>query len=212
MVGVFILRLNSEVMSFLAHSFSHVFWIDASSLKTAEISLKGVSSMPATQGFRVDDSVESVLQWISCIQEEWLIVFDNADEPPPEMVASLFPSGNRGNILITSRNQSMRRVISFENSIEIHEMKESDAITLLLKASCLDAVAGHVQAAKDIVNELGCIPLAVNHAGAYIEAGKCGINDYLSCIARLLCQMPHLQEHQITTRQCMGLGISFLRK
>ena len=135
--------------------------------------------MPAAQGFGVDDSVGSVLQWISCIQEEWLIVFDNADEPPPEVVAKFFPSGNRGNILITSRNQSMRRVISFENSIEVHEMEESDAITLLLKASCLEAVAGHVQAAKDIVNELGCIPLAVNHAGAYIEAGKCGIGNYL---------------------------------
>ena len=127
----------------------------------------------------MNDSAESVLQWISYIQGEWLIVFDNADEPSPEVVAKFFPSGNRGNILITSRNGSMRRVLSFENSIEIHEMEESDAITLLLRASCLDALAGHVQAAKDIVNELGCIPLAVNHAGAYIEAGRCGINNYL---------------------------------
>ena len=135
--------------------------------------------MPAAQDFGVDVSVESVLQWISCIQEEWLIVFDNADEPPPEVVAKFFPSGNRGNILITSRNQSMRRVISFENSIEVHEMEESDAITLLLRASCLDSVAVDLQAAKDIGNELGCIPLAVNHAGAYIEAGRCDINNYL---------------------------------
>ena len=146
-----------------------MFWIDASSHESIEMCLKGISSMPAAQEFGVDDSVESVLHWISYIQEEWLIVFDNADEPSPEVVAKFFPSGNRGNILITSRNRFMRRVISFENSIEIHEMEESDAITLLLRASCLDAVGGHVQAAKDIVNELGCIPLAINHAGAYIE-------------------------------------------
>ena len=137
-------------MSFLACSFSHVFWIDASSHENMEMSFKGISSMPTAQDFGVDDSVESVLQWISCIQEEWLIVFDNADEPSPEVVAKFFPSGNGGNILITSRNRSMRGVISFENSIEIHEMEESDAITLLLRASCLDPVAGHLQAAKDI--------------------------------------------------------------
>jgi hypothetical protein len=35
-------------------------------------------------------------------QEEWLIVFDNADDPSPEAVAKFFPPDNRGNILITS--------------------------------------------------------------------------------------------------------------
>ena len=69
--------------------------------------------------------------------------------------------------------------IAFENVIEINEMEEADAMTLLLKASCLDASAEHLQAAKNIVASLGCMPLAVDHAGAYIEAGKCGINEYL---------------------------------
>ncbi|KAF8805858.1 hypothetical protein BYT27DRAFT_7028123, partial [Phlegmacium glaucopus] len=109
----------------------------------------------------------------------WLIVFDNADDPPPEVVAEFIPPGNRGNILITSRNQSMGRIVSSENKIEIKEMEESDAITLLLRASCLDALPEHLQAAKNIVAELGCIPLAIDHAGAYIEAGKCDIDKYL---------------------------------
>src|ERR1700678_4366442 len=58
-------------------------------------------------------------------------------------------------------------------------MEELDAITLLLKAGCLDPLPEHIQAAKEIVTELGCIPLAVDHAGAYIEAGRCDINNYL---------------------------------
>ena len=29
------------------------------------------------------------------------------------------------------------------------------------------------------MNELGCIPLAVDHAGAYTETGNCNINEYL---------------------------------
>ena len=73
----------------------------------------------------------------------------------------------------------MGRLIAFENVIEINEMEEGDAITLFLKAGCLDASAEHLQAAKDIVASLGYMPLAIDQAGAYIEAGKCDINKYL---------------------------------
>ena len=58
-------------------------------------------------------------------------------------------------------------------------MEVADAITLLLKASHLDASARHIQVAKNIVTELGCMPLAVDHAGAYIDAGRCPIDKYL---------------------------------
>jgi tetratricopeptide (TPR) repeat protein len=156
-----------------------VFWVDTSSLESVNMSLKGISSIPAAQASCLDGSAESTLQWISGIQEEWLIVFDNADDLSPDVVAKFVPPGNRGNILITSRNRSMGRLIAFENVIEINEMEEADAITLLLKASCLDVSADHLQAAKDIVTTLGCMPLAVDQAGAYIEAGKCDINNYL---------------------------------
>jgi tetratricopeptide (TPR) repeat protein len=146
------------------------------------MSFKGISSMPAAQASGVDGSVESALQWMSFLPGEWLVIFDNADNPPPEVVVKFIPPGNRGNILITSRNQSIGlRIIPFENRIEINEMEESDAVTLLLKASFLDASAHqHLQVAKRIVTELGCIPLAVDHAGAYIQAGRCSINEYLS--------------------------------
>ena len=159
----------------------HVFWVDASSEESITMSLRSISSISAAQASCLDDSVESVLQWISGIQEEWLIVFDNADNPPVYVVEKFIPPGNRGNILITSRNRSMGRIVSSENIIEIEEMEEADAITLLLKAGCLDASADseHRKVAKNIVTELGCIPLAVDQAGAYIEAGKCSIDKYL---------------------------------
>ena len=158
---------------------SHVFWVDASSVESITMSLRGISSISAAQASCLDDSVESVIQWISSIQEEWLIVFDNADNAPVSVVKRFIPLGNRGSILITSRNRSMGRVISFENIIEINEMEEADAINLLLKASCLDASAEHIEVAKNIVTELGCLPLAVDQAGAYIEAGRCSIDKYL---------------------------------
>ena len=56
-----------------------------------KMSLRGISSLPAAQYSGVEGSVEAVLQWISFLQEEWLIVFDNADTPSPEVVESSFP-------------------------------------------------------------------------------------------------------------------------
>ena len=80
---------------------SHLFWVDASSLENINMSFRGISSIPTAQASCLDGSVESALQWIS-IQEDWLIVFDNADDLPPDEVAKFIPPGNRGNILITS--------------------------------------------------------------------------------------------------------------
>ena len=165
---------------------SHVFWVDASSEESIIMSLRGIFSISAAQASCLDGSVEFVLQWMSGIQEEWLIVFDNADVPV-DVVKKFIPTGNNGNILITSRNQSMGKVISSENIIEISEMEETDAINLLLKASYLDASAEHIKVAKNIVTELGCMPLAIDQAGAYIEAGRCSIDKYLQHLS-LHCQ------------------------
>ena len=146
---------DSDLSREMSGRLSHVFWVDASSVENITMSLRGISSVSTAQASCLDYSVESVLQWISGIQEEWLILFDNVDDPPVYVVDRFIPSGNRGNILITSQNQSMGRVISFENVIEINEM-EADAITSLLKASCLDASAD-IEVARNIVTELGCL-------------------------------------------------------
>ena len=50
-------------------SFSHLFWVDASSEESMKTSLRHISSLPAAQNSGVDDSVDSVLQWISFLQE-----------------------------------------------------------------------------------------------------------------------------------------------
>ena len=68
-----------------------------------------------------------------------------------------------------------------ENSLEVTEMKENDAIELLLKSGCLDPSRMDFQAdALEIVKELFCVPLAIDQAGAYIASGATSIGDYLA--------------------------------
>jgi hypothetical protein len=108
------------------------------------------------------------------------MIFDNADVLSPAVLEGYFPPGRKGNILITSRNSTMRILTSPENSLEVIEMEEKDAIGLLLKASCLESPTSdvHVEASR-IVKMLFCLPLAIDQAGAYIASGATTIGYYL---------------------------------
>jgi hypothetical protein len=92
------------------------------------------------------------------------------------IVEKCIPSGNKGNILITSRNPQLGRITSFDNLLEVDQMSINEAISLLMKCGNLPAFTDSV---KDVVLELGCIPLAVDQAGAYMQACQCDPDDYL---------------------------------
>ena len=108
------------------------------------------------------------------------MVFDNADNLTPDELELYFPPGLGGNILITSRNSGLKHLTLHENSLEVKEMEKDDAIFLLLLAAGLDKSQEDLQAeASKIVNELFCIPLAIDQAGAFIAYGDTHIRDYL---------------------------------
>ena len=161
-------------------SFSHVFWIDASSIGTITQGLKGICNLPEAQSSALDGSPQSALWWISSLRENYAMIFDNADNLTPEELEQYFPSGLEGNILITSRNSGLKHLTLHESSLEVKEMEENDAISLLLKSACLDECQQHLQVeASKIVNELFYIPLAIDQAGAFIAFGDTDIRDYL---------------------------------
>jgi len=141
-----------------------------------ELSLRDIATDPDARASGVERSAKSVLQWLSRIEHDWLIVFDNASGDC-DGVAKYIPQGNRGNILFTSRNMSLARHVSLGALVEIDSMDEDDAIALLLKSSLCSMELR--QAARAIVKELCCLPLAVDQAGAAIASGLCNMDDYL---------------------------------
>jgi hypothetical protein len=165
----------------IAFSFTSVFWIDASSVGTITQGLKSICNLPAAQSSGLDGSPESALHWIGLLKENYVMVFDNADVLSPAELEVYLPPGRGGNILITSRNSTMRNLTSPENSLEVTEMEEGDAIELLLKASYLYPSSMKFEAeASKIVKELVCLPLAIDQAGAYIGSGATTIGNYLT--------------------------------
>jgi hypothetical protein len=165
----------------ITFSFSSVFWIDASSVGTITQGLEGICNLPAAQFSGLDCLPGSALLWIGSLQENYIMVFDNADVLSPAELEAYLPPGRGGNILITSRNPTLRSLTPPKSCLEVTEMEENDAIELLLKASCLDPSSMEFQAeASKIVKELCCFPLAIDQAGAYIAFRDANIREYLA--------------------------------
>jgi len=140
--------------------------------------LQDIATDPDAQASCVKRSTKSVLQWLSRVEHDWLIVYDNVDADVD--VTEYLPQGDRGNILFTSRNLDLGYVPCGAR-IEVGGMDEGDAISLLLKSSSIAESSMQLrEAAGLIVKELCYLPLAIDQAGAAIASGLCDIGDYLS--------------------------------
>ena len=103
-------------------------------------------------------------------------MFDNANAG----IAKYIPSGNRGNILFTSRDMDLGRHVRNKALAKVEDMDEEDAISLLLTSAFPHRSPTELrEAARPIVKELLFLPLAVDQAGASIANGLCYIDDYL---------------------------------
>ncbi|KAJ7185167.1 hypothetical protein B0H12DRAFT_1040400, partial [Mycena haematopus] len=119
-------------------------------------------------------SWQEALDWLCDNQDNWLLFFDNADDPAINLHQFL-PKCNHGNIIITSRNPNLR--VYGEHS-QVSDMEELDAVALLLKSANQEVSAPNELLALDIVKALWYLPLAIVQAGAFIsESGS--LNTYL---------------------------------
>lgn len=117
--------------------------------------------------------------WLSNLEEPWLLIINNADDPSLDL-QGLFPKGERGHVLVTTRNPAFR-VHNTVGSIEFKGLKQRDALLLLLRAA--DAPKPWNSSTEDmgikITDALGCLALALIQAGALILQNMCGMSDYL---------------------------------
>ncbi|KAF8987060.1 hypothetical protein BDQ17DRAFT_1315163 [Cyathus striatus] len=162
-------------------SYSWIFWIDATSEVTIDQSLKdiyktNIKILPSGVSY----SAAMIQQWMNTLNDEWLMIFDNADGSP-DTVEKFIPPGNKGHILITSRNPEHKRVVSASNSEEVSVMNEETAVELLLKSCGLyDSPEKCYNVATEICAKFHFLPLAIDQAGAYISTGQCSVDKYIS--------------------------------
>ena len=155
-----------------------MFFIDASSTDTAD---QGFSTMARI--CKVGESMDDFKRYLTNSLEPWLLIVDNADDPSLD-ISRFFPVGNRGSIIVTTRNPECKSHATV-GSRELREMESHEAVNLLLRSGDLQSENQNLRRlALPIVQTLGYLALAVNHAGASIRQKICLLEDYLDLYTR----------------------------
>ncbi|MGO4350124.1 FxSxx-COOH system tetratricopeptide repeat protein [Paenibacillus sp. MCAF9] len=137
-----------------------IWWIDSEQEETIRAGLLQLAlKLNNNTGSEVD-SIDFVKEWLSK-REKWLLIFDNANDIND--IEKYFPNPQEGHILITSRKQDWPH-----EPIVLSEFNRSESIKFLMqRTNCTDSQQEPF--AAKLAFELGYLPLALEHAGAYIK-------------------------------------------
>jgi hypothetical protein len=108
-------------------SFTDKFFLDGSTVETINTGLKNIASMK-----NIGNSSQNALKWLATNQEDWLLFYDNVDDPRIDL-HGFIPQCNHGNIIITTRNPTLRGYAGAHFAVS--DMEETDAMALLLKSA-----------------------------------------------------------------------------
>ncbi|RDL37962.1 uncharacterized protein BP5553_05395 [Venustampulla echinocandica] len=125
------------------------------------------------------NKVEGIKQWFSRAENsDWLFIFDNADDMTSVPLSSYIPRTTRGHLIITTRDETAIGKVS-EHGHSIKPLEPEEAIQVLFsKARIAQPSADDVKQAGEIVELLGCLPLAVDQAGAFIRTQQKPLREY----------------------------------
>ena len=211
-----------HVLTFIP-SFSNIFFVDATTVETLETGLKAIAASSSA-----GNTTENAFKWLCNNRDEWLILFDNTDDPEINL-NKWFPRCNHGNILITSRNPGL--VVYAGSHSLVSDMEELEAVDLLLKSAAQDSTSENKRLATDIVKvcvvlkhlcstfncffkALSCLPLAIIQAGAFISKSG-ALDSYLALYTKnrrcLLSEKPAQSHDDYASTVYTTWQISFER-
>jgi tetratricopeptide (TPR) repeat protein len=178
--------------------FWGIFYIDASSRANAESSLCDIAIRA-----NVAPTKEAAKHFLTNVGMPWLLIIDNADDEDLD-VEEYFPHGERGCILITTRDGDKRHLGTIGSKYYSFErLADIEAEELLLETAEEHQPYDEevTKAAKLISRELHCLPLALVLAGNAIRSHSASWAGYLNYYKR---NRQRLAQRAIKRRQSIS--------
>lgn len=104
---------------------------------------------------------------------------DKTDPDEESSLTDFWPSGDRGSILITARNEASLGQFTGGEVKTVTKLTEDDGIHLLLKLSGRPDNEINREDAKSICTRIDFLPLAISSVAALLKSTKLGLDDYL---------------------------------
>jgi tetratricopeptide (TPR) repeat protein len=158
-----------------------VWWISAQQEELIDGALADVAAELGIQhGDNIEDSADAVREALRRGRPfaRWLLIFDNADDP--DTLIPHLPQGD-GHILITSRNPLWSHVAV---PVEVAAFSREESVEHLTRR--VPALAP--TSAAEVAQLLGDLPLAIELAGAWLEATGMPVPQYLELLSSQLAE------------------------
>lgn len=158
-----------------ARDYDLVWWVRSESpaaLAADYAALAVPLDLPEKEAKEQEAAVAAVRRYLEQ-GSKWLLIFDNAAEPKD--LHNYIPHGGGGQILITSRHTAWGGTAK---PLKVQVWPREEAVAFLLRRTGQEDEA----AAGELAKELGDLPLALEQAGAYIEATNIYLKTYLKLV------------------------------
>ena len=180
-----------------------VFWFSMEDDRKFENTVNDLALRIDVRANSFDLTLSNVLMWISKQKKPWLLVLDDVDqlhfsEQMQKILSGRWKRQANGHLLVTTRREEreISQYLDLEppSCVNVYALAEEEAKTFLATRCGADCATGQEEMLNELVHELGCLPLALEQAGAHIKALQCPIAAYLaeykSQRIKLLSQYP----------------------
>ena len=192
--------------------YPYVLWVRAESAEALFVDLTQLAQrleLPEREAKEQSVIVEAMLRWLDR-QGRWLLVLDNVEDFAVIRELARMANADGRHIIITTQQRAMGgigkqrltpmeqeqgaellllragRISGFEQKAgpSAHPARSGERAGLGRDDSLmlLGADANQLAPARQISEEVGGLPLALDQAGAYIEETGCGLDDYLTLL------------------------------
>ena len=213
-----------------------VFWVHANNAARFEQSYRNIATATKIPGIEdpTVDVLNLVSQWLGSSESgDWFLILDNADDadmffgPPvgpttqsdaasiePPCLSRFLPQTGTGSILVTSRDEgtAFRLTGGRKQVLRVDIMSEDDTMALLTNK--LPEDPSDNSAKKELIIELGSVPLAVTQASAYItvQGSRMTVAKYLQLLRHdEKNQIDLLSKNEVDLRRDPGVPNSVIR-
>ena len=169
---------KTQLMRYFAQQqrghYDIVWWVQVDEAWAKDMLDLGRALRLPVDGVDQATGLATVRNWLCGCEKTWLLLCDNADVTPPAQLRPLLPSNPLGRIVITSRNMQWAGVAR-PVRLGVFTLAESTAFW----RERLGEVESEEEARAELAKELGHLPLALEHAAAYMGELAKSASSYL---------------------------------